>query len=758
MNKFKANEIQLIKKAKETFKLAQIMQKSNGQGLASWNEDWVCFLDGHRVTLPFSMWVNDSDASKYDLVRAFALENVNENIAPGTKRSNVQYATRAMNVLSSEICVVEQYELDRVSEYFTKNKFKPGYLGAFWNWCKKNELLPLFLRTPVSIDNRQRSPEEYDNQKSKLISEAQVAAVGVLYNELFSDTGLQKYGVKNYLREYIATAFCTLALSTPSRGDAEVWALPNQRVKTQIDDETGEETHSIFWKGSKGHPDNRTHIITALKDQVDRVLNVLEKEFFQGKVLSFFMANPSLSLNKVIEAYPDVNYKVADYPNLNLDIPTNIFHLGLILGIYDEEPVVPVFSEHDSSIRVHPNQKWKKFQYLSNLESEEGIAPHNTMVFLFRSRKDLDVVSASNTFRVNRDAWFRGEDQTSLTKLTSFIINANKFINGSVDKIVRGKDVSTKVNDAFWVVTGHQLLNGGATVNSTIIALPSLYEMYLSIKRPHMTRRWIEEALRLVGLESMAFTPHQLRHWINHHAKESGIPISIINLWSGRKDADQAYEYIHTTDEDNARQISSILVAKKDMHPSSDIKMISIEKVKKLRKLPASVMSEGICIQDLVTMPCRFLNDFMSSCFGCQAMCYVKGDAKALGALKLDLDVQMKRLEEVINHKGFSNNQASQDWYRTHFNKTSVLKALIDILEDDSIPEGSSVRMTGDLNNLEFRVQNLDTVKISVRQLVLENANRSLKTLIASSEISSTPKNSKLTQLLNAHGVSYDKT
>lgn len=760
MNKLKANEIQLVKNAKESFQKAKTIQKKNGSGLASWNDDWACFSDGHRIDFTFSRWGNALSSDRYDLARAFALEQLNRNINSSDKRSSVQYACRAINMLSVELCEVEQSELNTVTNEFVKAGFSTKLSGSFWGWCKKKELLPDFLKTPSHVDNRDRSAEEYDERNSKLITDEQVAAVGVLFNELFSEKGLRDYGFKSYSREYIAVAFCTLALSTPSRGDAEIWALPCQRVKTHVNGETGEETHSLFWKGSKGFPDNRTHILSGIQHNVDEVLRVLEEEFLPGKILSFFMANPTSSLNLIMARYPEFEYKTEKYSQLNLKDPTNIFHLGLVLGFYYDDPVVPVLGEHNISIKVHHSTKWKQFKYLSELKNEEEIGYHHSIESLYRFNK-VKVSVSYISFVSKGKALFQGENKTSLKKLTNFIISGNVFLNGSIDTIVRGKDVSTKVEDAFFVIFGwihwKSSRESDAFKNKKKVALPSMYELNLAIKRPQMSRVWIEEALRLIGLESMAFTPHQLRHWVNHHAKESGIPISIINLWSGRKDADQAYEYIHTTDEDNARQISSVLVTKKDMQPSTDIKMISIEKIKGLSKLPASVMSEGICTQDLVTMPCRFLNDFMTSCFGCQAMCYIRGDEKVLVTLKLDLDMQMKRLGEVQKHKGFLNNKASQEWYRAHFNKTSVLKALIDVLEDDSIPEGSSVRITDDLNCLELRVQNLDTAQIDVRQLVLEDANKSLNTLIVNTETSSTAENHKLTKLLSAHGLSYDK-
>lgn len=770
MNKFKQNEENLVKQAKNTFEKINSMFKMDGSGIASWTDDWASFPNKKRILLRFSKWVSSPRENIFDISRVFAIEMVNRNYSLSTLNTSIQYAFRACSLLNKRIYNIEQEDLSRLSVSFTELNYSANSARYFWSWCKKNELIPEYLIIPTVKDNRDRSPEEEDIRHSQmLISDEQVAAVGVAYNELYSDKGLKKYGFKAYPKEYLAIVFCTLGMATPSRLDAEILGLPTQKIKTHPNTDKGnienlKESHSLFWKGSKNHPDNRTMLLSVLKDNVERIFEVIEKESLPAKILSFFMATPSLSLNQVMEEYPDYQYKTDAYPNLNFQSKSNIFHLGLLLGFYDEEPVLPVIGSHDESIKVHPNRSWKRFNYLENIENETLLVNHHSMVSLYLS-------STSNTnhlpefqrnaFQSVKEYLFKGKKSVTLEHLSDLIIKANIFLNGSVDTITRGKNVETKVSDAFFVYTSlmlqtKQKKSKDFTFSTSLVPIPNMYNLHISTKRPQFTRKWIKSALALVGLESMSFAPHQLRHWVNHHAKESGIPISVINLWSGRKDADQAYEYIHTIDEDNAKQINSILVNKSDMEPSSEIKLISIKKIKDMRKLPATIMSEGVCIQDLVTMPCRFLNDFMTSCFGCQEMCYIRGDVQALSNLKLDLEVQMARLLDVKSRPGFAVNTASQEWYKTHLNKTSVLKVLIEILEDPAVPDGSSVRMAGDLTALEFRVQNLNTAEIAVRQLSLEDTSNSLKILIDSTKIKKTTSNQRLDNLLGRYGVNND--
>jgi hypothetical protein len=774
MNKFKKHEEDLVKQVKHSFEKLNLMYKCDGSGIANWCDDWTCFPNNKRTLLRFSKWVSTPEEKAFDIARAFAIEMCNRNLSHEGIVISVQFAFRVCDLLNKRVYNIEQEDFSIITASLTELNYSTKNANHFWSWCKKNQLIPEYLVLPTLKDKRNRSPEEEDIRHSKmLISDEQVAAVGVAYHELYSEDGLKKYGFKAYPQEYLAIAFCTLGMATPSRLDAEIWGLPTQQIQTHDDtgytdkenDENVKKSYSLFWKGSKNYPDNRTMLLSVLKDNVEKTFEVIEKESLPAKILSLFMTSPTLSLNQVMEEYPDYEYKIASYPSLDFQSKTNIFHLGLILGLYDEEPRLPVHGLHDESIKVHGKKSWQRFNYLGNIENDTLIANHHSIISLYRksmSKFKQPSQFQHQAFKNVKEYLFKKQDSTTLTQLSDLITEANKFLNGSVDTITRGKNIKTKVSEAMFVFTSSTLNNRKIeqrddTFATELIPVPTMYNLHISTKRPHFNKKWIASALALVGLESMAFGPHQLRHWVNHHAKESGIPISVVNLWSGRKDADQAYEYIHTIDEDNAKQINSILVNKSEMEPSSEIKLMSIKKIKDMSKLPATIMSEGVCIQDLVTMPCRFLNDFMTSCFGCQEMCYIKGDVQALSNLKFDLEVQTARLSKVKLHPGFAVNTASQKWFKTHFNKTSVLTSLIDVLEDDVIPEGSSVRMSGDLSSLEFRVQNLDTAQIAVKQFVLEGSSKALNKLLENTKSNKKTSNLRLAGLLSSYGVKNDE-
>ena len=131
-------------------------------------------------------------------------------------------------------------------------------------------------------------------------------------------------------------------------------------------------------------------------------------------------------------------------------------------------------------------------------------------------------------------------------------------------------------------------------------------------------------------------------------------------------------------------------------------------------------------------------------------MCYIKGDAQALTNLKLDLEVQMARLSEVKSHPGFAVNKASQEWYKTHFNKISVLTALIDILENDAIPEGSIY-----INHDTMTNQDINNKLNSIMLLRLER--EALNKLLENTKSNKKTSNLKLAGLLSSYGVKNDE-
>ena len=100
----------------------------------------------------------------------------------------------------------------------------------------------------------------------------------------------------------------------------------------------------------------------------------------------------------------------------------------------------------------------------------------------------------------------------------------------------------------------------------------------------------------------------------------------------------------------------------------------------------------------------------------------------AIELLKKDLQVQTHNLEQVQGAINFTTSAGMQEWYETHYNNTSMMKNLVDVLSDKSIKEGCIVRFLTRSNVM--RITDLETKTVTERKLSLPNAKEALQAAI----------------------------
>jgi len=232
----------------------------------------------------------------------------------------------------------------------------------------------------------------------------------------------------------------------------------------------------------------------------------------------------------------------------------------------------------------------------------------------------------------------------------------------------------------------------------------------------------------------------------------SDIPIEIITAWSGRKDVNQTFEYIHTTEHEESERISSVLNFSNDK--DSDIRIITSKDLTETTNLPASVTSTGVCIQELNVSPCEYLNDFVSQCFMCSSACHIAGDQKAIDLFEKDFVYQKARLDQVSNDSRVKVSKAMQDWVVIHHRNTEVLKSLILLMKE--YPVGSIIRFSQRIS--EFKVTDLSTKKVETIRFALPDSNSGLKSLQSTetSHVDLGAENSDLNNLLSNFGLSEE--
>jgi hypothetical protein len=208
---------------------------------------------------------------------------------------------------------------------------------------------------------------------------------------------------------------------------------------------------------------------------------------------------------------------------------------------------------------------------------------------------------------------------------------------------------SVRMDSALFCITGHQYFKATGYTQGGPQGSASFYTIVspssLAILAAYDLKPWGSLFVRHGFPPSYSLNFHQLRHFTNTVADQSGIPNEIITAWSGRKSRNQTNEYIHTSHADRAEKVRAVQTPQEDF--SGSIRLISKEQVSQQLNLPASITSTGICTQNLISNPCEFLNDFVSTCFLCPSACYTAGDTDALEILNRDLEVQSRRLEAV---------------------------------------------------------------------------------------------------------------
>ena len=240
-----------------------------------------------------------------------------------------------------------------------------------------------------------------------------------------------------------------------------------------------------------------------------------------------------------------------------------------------------------------------------------------------------------------------------------------------------------------------------------------------------------------------------MRHFGNTLADQSGIPHEIITAWSGRRNPNQTTTYIHTSHQERADRVSAIFNLPEN--DRREIRVIAQEDLIKLANLPATITSTGVCTQDLNSMPCDYLNDFVSQCFLCPEACHIAGDDKAISFLDKDYQYQNSRLAMVSADHRLPISLAMQRWYVVHSRNTYILSELLHLMKTS--PKGSVIRFSK--NKSEFYLSDLQNKLITNKLCVFPDFDRELKSLVESRDKDEVvSSNSKLQSLLSSFGLS----
>lgn len=224
--------------------------------------------------------------------------------------------------------------------------------------------------------------------------------------------------------------------------------------------------------------------------------------------------------------------------------------------------------------------------------------------------------------------------------------------------------------------------------------MPSVdtFNVQTTRKNKQMSNLWERFELVNENGQPLSLTTHQLRVWLNTHAKIGGVDDWKIAQWSGRADLTQNAAY-------DLRTLEQKDLLKKELMVSSYNDTPNVLVLQKAR-LPVPLKSLGVdregvadftgigfCVHDFARTPCIKAGE----CVTCKEHVCIKGIPETLKELEL-LEVNIAtQLEHAIDEA--TDDTFGADRWVTHLGwKLTHIRTLINHKTDEQIPDGMIIR------------------------------------------------------------------
>lgn len=190
-------------------------------------------------------------------------------------------------------------------------------------------------------------------------------------------------------------------------------------------------------------------------------------------------------------------------------------------------------------------------------------------------------------------------------------------------------------------------------------------------------------------------TSHQFRHYLNTLAQAGGLSQLDIAKWSGRKDIGQNSAYNHTSDRDVLALVREAVGGDLQIFgPTTKthrVALIPRDEFDGLKLQTAHTTDYGYCLHDFTMLPCPQHMD----CTNCEEQICIKGEDASKEA---NIRAQRRETEHLLQLASVADKEgdAGADRWVEHQRLTLTrLDQLCAILDDDRVPRGSAIRLTG---------------------------------------------------------------
>ncbi len=713
---------------------------------ATWDDIAITFTDikGKKINFCFNNknQPNANIGSKFtqsdrietgvhELIFAYALDVVNEKIGHSYKKDKVTTAKYLLLELNENISSVDNKKIQLVI-----NKMKnPAKVPFFINWLHKHKMVPLSIQPIINIRKTDIRSKYGDDalimEKSKLPNEKVLLALGAIFYDVIPSYKDDKNGSSSLKidkaiwksqRDSFVCTMAALAMASPNRAAAEQCLLTNQRLHSHVEELNGEKqtVYYLNWRGSKGYNDYQNHINAEMAESIDKALHYTSIVTEPARVLARFYKKPSLALECILKDFQPSPENMREL-NPAMDKPTNLIHLGFLLGFFDgTDKNLRVTSDTKGSINItRASHQPKYIKPIVDLTLSDKL--------FFAHKCPYTKVLTGNMLFGKRafKKYSAGKKELTVSEFQSFTIKSNQE---NITGYNRSQKKFVTYENALFTYTESQLnsQSGSPFYLKPISSLGLLFSKELS-KNKSSSKSIFERH----GFSSdFSISPHQFRHWQNDLLDKNGLPHILISMLSGRKSVEQTLTYIHTTDAQNSSVISDILFKKStenevNAHISKRLQSKSQydEAIENLS--PTLVTEVGFCVQNLTLSPCTYMTEFETQCTLCPSSCHITHDTEAIDLLKKDIKIQTHNLKKVSNSINFSTSNGMQKWYKTHYKNTSLMRNLVEVLSDTSIKEGCIVRYISRSNTM--RITDLDTKAVKERKLSLPDVEKALR-------------------------------
>lgn len=186
----------------------------------------------------------------------------------------------------------------------------------------------------------------------------------------------------------------------------------------------------------------------------------------------------------------------------------------------------------------------------------------------------------------------------------------------------------------------------------------------------------------------MKITTHQMRHMIDTMGHRGGLSEEDIARFAGRADPKQNRVYNHLTPTELATKYESALIAAgHDKSVLIHCEPVSRDAYDLAPKGPVHRSKHGFCLHDFAAAPCGLFRD----CLNCnEHLCEKRsGTKEELEAELVDIEEQLLASEAAIKEGHYG----ADRWYEHHKLSAARLRELVGIFNDDSVPDGSLIRL-----------------------------------------------------------------